>query len=127
MIALLLTTKNEADVLRLNIAHHLSWGVDHVAVADNESSDATQDVLREFGDAVSTEVFHDFAVRQTVRMRLLERLRARHALDWVGVSEWVSQPGGQRFAEQFRVRIKDPGRNLAVVERIVPATPAAPR
>ena len=89
MIVLLLTTKNEADVLRENLEHHLAYGVDHVCVADNESTDGTADVLRAFGDAVSTEVFHDFAVRQDVRTRLLERLRARHRgrLAWVGVSD----------------------------------------
>ncbi len=89
MIALLLATKDEAEVLRLNIAHHLSWGVDHVAVADNESSDGTQDVLREFGEAVSTAVFHDFALRQGVRTRLLDGLRSRHgrSLTWIGVSD----------------------------------------
>ncbi len=89
MIVLLLTTKNEADVLRENLEHHLSYGVDHVAVADNASEDATQDVLREFGAHVSSEVFDDFAVRQEVRTRLLARVRERHgaALAWVGVSD----------------------------------------
>ncbi len=89
MIVLLLTTKNEADVLRLNLEHHLAYGVDHVAVADNESSDHTQDVIRSFGDHASTQPFHDFAVRQTVRLDLLERLRARHggSIAWVGVSD----------------------------------------
>ena len=41
MIVLLLVTQNEADLLRWNIRHHLEWGVDHVAVADNNSTDAT--------------------------------------------------------------------------------------
>ena len=46
-------------------------------------------MLASFGEAVSTERFADFAVRQSVRMRLLERLRARHggAIRWVGVSD----------------------------------------
>lgn len=89
MIVLLLTTKNESDVLRLNLEHHLGYGVDHVAVADNESSDDTPDVIRSFGDAASSIVFHDFAVRQSIRMQLLARLRERHgsALTWVGVSD----------------------------------------
>ena len=88
MIVLLLTSKNEADVLRLNLDHHLSYGVDHVCVADNESSDHTQDVIREFGDHVSTEIFHDFAVRQKVRRALIDRVRAKHkGVTWVGVSD----------------------------------------
>lgn len=87
MIVLLLTTKNEADVLRLNLEHHLAYGVDHVCVADNESEDDTQDVIRAFGDRVSTEIFHDFSVRQNVRTRLLDAVRTRHAVEWVGVSD----------------------------------------
>ena len=88
MIVLLLTSKNEADVLRLNLEHHLSYGVDHVCVADNESDDHTQDVIREFGTHASTAVFHDFAVRQKVRYALLERVRARHrSVAWIGVSD----------------------------------------
>ena len=46
MIVLLLTTKNEAEVLRLNLEHHLSWGVDHVVVCDNDSTDDTPDSSR---------------------------------------------------------------------------------
>ncbi len=87
MIVLLLTTKNEAAVLRQNLAHHLSYGVDHVCVADNASDDDTQDVLRSFGDHVSTTVFDDFAVRQRVRTQLLDAVRARHTVTWVGVSD----------------------------------------
>ncbi len=89
MIVLLLTTKNEADVLRQNLEHHLTYGVDHVCVADNESTDDTRDVVRSFGDAVTSQVFHDFAVRQSVRTELIDRVRARHrgAVTWVGVSD----------------------------------------
>ncbi len=89
MIVLLLTTQNEADVLRLNLAHHLAWGVDHVAVCDNESTDATQAVVREFGDAVTSTVFPDFAERQRVRMALLGRVKERLSgrVAWVGVAD----------------------------------------
>lgn len=88
MIVLLLTTQNEADVLRLNLEHHLAWGVDHVAVCDNRSTDHTQDVLAGFGDAVTQTVFEDFAQRQSVRKELLDRIRERHGqVDWVGVSD----------------------------------------
>jgi len=89
MIVLLLTTQNESDVLRLNLEHHLAWGVDHVGVCDNESTDATQDVVRAFGERVTSTVFHDFADRQRHRMEVLERIKARHTgrVQWVGVSD----------------------------------------
>ena len=39
MIVLLLVTQNESELRRADIGHHLEWGVDHVAVADNASVD----------------------------------------------------------------------------------------
>lgn len=89
MIVMLLTTQNEADVLRLNIEHHLSWGIDHVVVCDNRSTDHTQDVVAAFGDRVSTTVFEDFHERQRIRTEALERVKQAHpgAVEWVGVSD----------------------------------------
>ncbi len=87
MIVLLLTSKNESEMLTWNLAHHLEYGIDHVAVADNGSTDDTQDVIARFGNATSTVVFDDFHARQAARMRLLDQLRARHTVDWVGVSD----------------------------------------
>jgi hypothetical protein len=87
VIVLLLTSQNEAELLAWNLRHHLEYGIDHIAVADNASTDDTQDVIAEFGPAVSTLVFDDFHERQAVRMQLLEAVKARHAVDWVGVSD----------------------------------------
>ena len=88
MIVMLLTTRDEADVLRLNLEHHLSWGVDRIGVCDNESNDDTQAVVAEFGDAVTSTVFHDFHERQGHRRAVLESIKARHGTpDWVGVSD----------------------------------------
>lgn len=89
MIVLLLTTKNEAEVLRLNLEHHLSWGVDHVVVCDNDSSDDTPDVVRSFGDQATRLHFEDFAVRQKVRMRGLLQVQERYRGEvvWAGVSD----------------------------------------
>lgn len=89
MIVLLLTTKDEGDVLEQNVAHHLASGVDHVGVADNESSDGTRDRLRRFGDAVTVRSFHDFAERHRVRMEILEEIQAAHGrrVRWAGVSD----------------------------------------
>jgi hypothetical protein len=54
VLAVFIVTRNEAELLALNLAHHLQWGFDHVLIADNESTDATADVLRSFGDAVTS-------------------------------------------------------------------------
>jgi hypothetical protein len=88
MIVLLLTTKNEAELLRVNIEHHLRWGVDHVCVADNASTDDTADVARSFGDAVSRRVFDDFGERQRIRTAMFRGLRDRCGrIAWAGVSD----------------------------------------
>ncbi len=87
MLVLLLTSQNEAELLEWNLRHHLEYGVDHIAIADNASTDATHDVIATFGDAVSSVVFDDFHTRQTVRMQLLDAVRARHSVNWVGVSD----------------------------------------
>ncbi len=75
MIVLLLVTQNEGDLLRWNIRHHLEWGVDHVAVADNASTDSTADVAHDFGEQVSYQSFPDFLKRQGVRTAMLDDLR----------------------------------------------------
>jgi len=98
MIVMLLTTKDEGEVLEQNLRHHLAWGADHVGVADNESADDTPERLRAFGDSVTTERFRDFADRQEVRMRLLARIQERHGgkVAWAGVSdtdEFLWMPG----------------------------------
>ncbi len=87
MIVLLLVTQNEGELLRWNIRHHLEWGVDHVGVADNDSTDETADIVREFADAVSHRRFSDFHERQAVRTTMLDELRTQHPVSWVGVAD----------------------------------------
>ena len=97
MNILFVVTRNEAELLRLNLDHHLAWGFDHVAIADNESTDATRDVLSSFGDAVTVEVIQDVNERFVSLGRLLRRIEARHGpAQWVAVSdtdEFWWQPG----------------------------------
>lgn len=87
MIALLLVTQNEAEVLAWNLRHHLDWGIDHIAVGDNRSDDATRDVVREFGDAVSYQLFPSFHQRQTVRHEMLVALHERFPIEWAGIAD----------------------------------------
>ncbi|MCZ7535449.1 MAG: glycosyltransferase family 2 protein [Acidimicrobiia bacterium] len=103
MIVLLLVTKNEGDLLRLNIEHHLAWGVDHIAVADNMSTDDTPDILRSYGDQVSSTKFRDFIERRSIRMVMLGALKERYpGIEWAGVSDtdefWWGPEGDMRSA-----------------------------
>jgi len=88
VIVLFIPTRNEAELLRLNLAHHLEWGFDHVAIADNGSTDATQDVLREFGDSVTSTRIDDRFERYNALARLLLAIESEHGtVDWVAVSD----------------------------------------
>ena len=40
-----MVVRNEADILRVNVLHHLAQGIDFLLVADNDSSDGTAEVL----------------------------------------------------------------------------------
>lgn len=98
MIALLLVTKNECDVLRLNLRHHLSYGIDFVAVADNDSKDDTRAVVEEFGDRARYCRFRDFHTRQSVRLEMLRALMrdTDGAVEWAAIAdtdEFFWQPG----------------------------------
>jgi hypothetical protein len=89
MIAALIVTKNEADLLRLNLEHHLAWGIDCVAVADNASTDATREICASFGDAVRYRRFTDFHTRQTQRHLMLRELvdEQRGSVEWAAISD----------------------------------------
>src|SRR5262245_2286261 len=39
------TTRNEADIIRTNVLHHLNQGIDRFLILDNGSVDGTSDVL----------------------------------------------------------------------------------
>jgi hypothetical protein len=98
VIVLLLVTKNEGSLLRTNLQHHLDWGFDRIAVADNESTDETRDVVHEFGDAVVTRTFDNFHDRQTLRHSMLHAIDdGRHRVQWAAIADtdeffWSPEP-----------------------------------
>lgn len=88
MIVLLLLTRDEGDLLRQNLEHHLSVGFDHIAVADNDSSDETQETIRSYGDAASTIVFRDLERRLPVLKQAFHQVEKRHGpVEWAAVSD----------------------------------------
>jgi hypothetical protein len=106
MIALLLVTKNEAELLELNLDHHLAWGFDRIAVADNESTDATADICARHPAEVTRVPFRDFHVRQTMRHTMLRRFleETDGCLEWAAIGDtdefwWSPRPLREILAE----------------------------
>ncbi|MEO8485248.1 MAG: glycosyltransferase family 2 protein [Betaproteobacteria bacterium] len=117
MNVLYVVTRNEAALLRLNIEHHLAWGFDHVAVADNDSDDATPDVISEFRGAVTSISLRDPDDRLTALPPLVQRIEAKHGpASWVAVSdtdEFWWHPGPDLRATLARLPSEVIGLNTA--------------
>jgi len=89
MLAMLIVTKNEAELLRWNLLHHLESGIDLIGVADNKSTDATRDVVAEFGPAVRYVSFPEFAQRQAVRHTMVRSMldETDGRLEWAAICD----------------------------------------
>jgi len=76
--------RNEADIIRVNIQHHLSMGVDRMIIVDNGSSDGTDQVLKEMsrGGRVSW-TRDDSPFRQAEMTTRLARQAYHEGADWV--------------------------------------------
>lgn len=98
MLALFIVTRNEGELLRLNLDHHLRSGFDHVLIADNESTDCTQDVIASFGSAVTSMPVVRPNDRYEALGLLARRIESRLAHDsWIAFSDtdefwWAPKP-----------------------------------
>ncbi|HEY3174049.1 MAG TPA: glycosyltransferase [Thermoanaerobaculia bacterium] len=76
--------RNEADILRINVLHHLALGIDRFLIVDNGSSDGTDRVLRELGaDRRIRWTRDDGPYRQSEITTELAREAVREGARWV--------------------------------------------
>jgi glycosyltransferase involved in cell wall biosynthesis len=76
--------RNEADIVRTNILHHLSLGLDRVLIIDNGSSDGTDTVLEELSkDPRVRWTRDDSPYRQSQMLTRLARQASAEGADWV--------------------------------------------
>jgi len=76
--------RNEADILRVNVLHHLALGIDRFLIVDNGSSDGTDRVLRELGaDRRIRWTRDDGPYRQSEITTELARQAVREGARWV--------------------------------------------
>ena len=62
-----LLVQDEADILALNLEHHLAQGIDHFIVTDNRSVDATASILEEYSLRGLLSLIHE-PLRPTTKL-----------------------------------------------------------
>jgi hypothetical protein len=110
------TTRNEADVIRTNVLHHLNQGIDRFLILDNGSSDGTSDVLSELAREFPLEwKQHLGHFRQRELLTQLAREAFGRGANWVlsvDADEFWYAPGttlrdvlGRSLAGALRVQL----------------------
>jgi glycosyltransferase involved in cell wall biosynthesis/uncharacterized protein (DUF3084 family) len=80
----LMLVRNEADILAVNVQHHLAAGVDRLVIVDNGSSDDTRRVLRELASDTRVRFSRDEGpYRQSEITTELAREAFLEGADWV--------------------------------------------
>src|SRR5512143_161327 len=80
----LMIVRNEVDILRINVLHHFSLGVDRFLIVDNGSTDGTDGVLRELSANGRLEWRRDGGpYRQSEITTELAQEAFRQGADWV--------------------------------------------
>lgn len=100
MIVMTIVVRNEAEIIREVISHHLDQGVSRVIVIDNGSTDGTTDILDDFARAgVADLIRRDGMFYQTEwSAELVHIAQERYAPDWViapDADEFIVPPGGE--------------------------------
>jgi predicted O-methyltransferase YrrM len=80
----LMVVRNEADILHLNLLHHLNNGIDQLLVIDNGSTDSTPELLARFSRTGRVAwLQHDGAFRQAEMITALASEAYLRGSDWV--------------------------------------------
>ncbi len=97
----LMLARNEADILRVNLLHHLSSGIDRFLVVDNGSSDGTDRILHDLARGGRVRWTYDSGLyRQAEITTELAREASREGADWVIPIDadefWLAREGDLR-------------------------------
>ncbi len=101
-----LMVRDEADIIRPMIDHHLAQGVDTIIVTDNGSVDGTYEMLQEYGDVLQLrrDTVHRKQQRDVVTAMAREAY-SRFGADWVINADadefWLPTNGGRTLRDVF--------------------------
>lgn len=101
-----LMVRDEADIIRPMIDHHLEQGVDTIIVTDNGSVDGTYEILQDYGDVLDlrSDTVHRKQQR-TVVTAMAREAYSRYGADWVINADadefWFPTNGGQTLRDVF--------------------------
>jgi hypothetical protein len=112
----LMLVRNEADILRVNVLHHLAQGIDRFLIVDNGSTDGTDRVLQELARGGRVHWRRQVGpYRQAEMTTELARQAWRNGADWVipiDADEFWYAPGrnfrrvlGESNAGGFQVQV----------------------
>lgn len=85
-LAMTVMVRDEADIIRPMLEHHLEQGVDVLIVTDNGSVDGTAEILGEFADRGLIDLRHDPVQRKqqsSVVTGMARDAATRYGADWV--------------------------------------------
>lgn len=107
-LAMTVMVRDEADIIRPMIEHHLEQGVDIIIVTDNGSTDGTAEILQEFADRGLLELRHDPTHRKqqaSVVTAMARDAASVHGADWVINADadefWVAKDARSTLKEAF--------------------------
>jgi hypothetical protein len=136
-LVMTLLVRDEADVLRLNLEHHLAQGVDFFLITDNGSRDATASIAAEYVARGLAELIHEPSdtYEQSVWVtRMARSAAAGHGADWVIHADadefWISLAPDQTLRQAIAMippacRLQRVRRWNAVIPRELEATSPA--
>ena len=107
-LVMTLLVRDEADILRLNLEHHLAQGIDHFIVTDNRSVDATALILEEYSSSGLLSWIHEPSETydQALWVTRMAEQAASDGADWVIHADadefWIAREQGQTLREVIK-------------------------
>lgn len=103
-----LLVRDEADILRLNLEHHLAQGIDHFIVTDNRSVDATPVILEDYSSRGLVDLIYEPSETydQALWVTRMADQAASDGADWVIHADadefWIAREPGKTLRDVIK-------------------------